>query len=369
MKILFLTNCPSPYRVAFFNELAKKYDLTVLYEIDQAKNRSEKWKSEEQYDFHAVYLNSLYRKTEGAFCPEIIKYIKQFRDEIIIVGGYSTPTGMCAILYMKQHHIPFVLNCDGGMVKNDPWLKRHIKTFFIGSASYWLSTGKVCTDYLIHYGAKKERIYPYTFTSVRLNEIGGASEECKMDIRAKLGIHENKVVLFVGSFIYRKGLDILLAAVKDLVDTAIVLVGGDDISAFGPDDGKDYKCHIYIEGFKTKTELKLYYQAADVFVLPTREDVWGLVVNEAMAAGLPVVTTDQCGAGLELIQNGENGYVVPIGKTEELAQKISMVLNDKVLMEHMKIQNLRKMEHYTIEEMAAQHECIVERIWKTKDRV
>lgn len=58
---------------------------------------------------------------------------------------------------------------------------------------------------------------------------------------------------------------------------------------------------VFVE-FKTKEDLIDYYRAADLFVLPTREDIWGLVVNEAMAAGTPVITTTNCGAGMEILK-------------------------------------------------------------------
>lgn len=62
---------------------------------------------------------------------------------------------------------------------------------------------------------------------------------------------------------------------------------------------------IHFEGFKTKEELAMYFKAADIFVHPTREDIWGLVINESMAYGLPVITTNKCVAGMELITNKE----------------------------------------------------------------
>ena len=60
--------------------------------------------------------------------------------------------------------------------------------------------------------------------------------------------------------------------------------------------------------------------------MPTREDIWGLVINEAMAYGLPIITTDNCLAGLELIKNEENGYIIPVNNTELLAQYAKLQL-------------------------------------------
>lgn len=362
MKVLFLTNCPSPYRVSFFNELSKYVKLTVLFEMRHAKNRSDQWKSDEKYNFEAIYLKSWFQKQESAFCPEVVKYINKFKRDIIIVGGYSTPTGMYSIIYMNSCHIPFILNSDGGMIKQDSFLRLRVKNYFISSATYWLSTGINCSEYLEHYGADRNRIFEYPFSSIRQDEIQLVSFDEKKMLRESLGIEEKKVVLFVGSFIDRKGLDILLAACKDLVGVAIVLVGGDDITRFLTEDDQNFGCHLYIEGFKTEHEIKKYYQAADIFVLPTREDIWGLVVNEAMSVGLPVITTDHCGAGLVLIKNGENGYLVPINSAEALTSKLVSLLNDDVLISYMGRQNIKQIRQYTIEEMAKVHVRIIEEI-------
>lgn len=355
MRVLFLTNCPSPYRIKFFNELEKYCELTVVFEMLQAKNRDKNWKSQEEFKFKHEFLESCFQKEEGAFCPGIKRYLKEFRNDVIIVGGYSTPTGMYSVVYMKMHQIPFILNCDGGMVKSDSYIKRKMKQFFIGSASTWLSTGISCTKYLLHYGADKKRIYQYPFASTKESDICGVTAEQKSMLRQQLGIKEEKMILFVGSFILRKGIDVLLEACWDLKDTALVLVGGTDIAPFTPKTGTEPQVHIYVEGFKSENDVRRYYQAADVFVLPTREDIWGLVVNEAMAAGLPVITTDKCGAGLELIEDGVNGYIVPVENVLTLKQKIELLLNKTVLLVQMRQNNLKLMHQYTIENMAERH--------------
>lgn len=356
MRVLYLTNCPAPYRVKFFNELTKYCELTVVFEMDHAKNREDKWKSDEKYKFTAVHLKSLYCRQESALCPSVVKYLKDFKDDIIVVGGYSTPTGMLSIIYMNMHRIPYILNCDGGMVKDDSKLKYHIKKYFIGSAFAWLSTGEMCKQYLLHYGATEDRIYCYPFTSVRQNDIRKVDSNQKVELRRQLAIKENKMILFVGSFIYRKGLDILLEACYDMEDVALVLVGGDEIKEFLPNLTAEQKCKVYIEGFKTETEVKKYYRAADIFVLPTREDIWGLVVNEAMAVGLPVITTDQCGAGVELIRNGVNGYCIE--NIERLKTNILYLMDDECARVKMAENSISTSKNYTIERMAEVHNTI-----------
>ena len=105
----------------------------------------------------------------------------------------------------------------------------------------------------------------------------------------------------------------------------------------------------------SKSELKEYYLASDIFVLPTRSDVWGLVINEAMACGLPVITTDRCVAGMDLIKDGENGYVVHVDDVNAFAKKCNLILNDNELKTVMSSNNLEKIRYYTVENMAKIH--------------
>ncbi len=366
-RVLYLTNVPAPYRVEFFNDLSENCDLTVSFEMKAASNRDSEWKSSEQYKFNAIYMKPLIRKEEGAFCPEVAKQLKKFRNDIIIVGGYSTPTGMYAIWYLKTHKIPFILNCDGGFVRNDNSLKYSIKKYFISSAKAWLCAGEKSKEYLVHYGANKENIYSYPFSSVREEDIcKPLSKEDKLEIRRPLGIKETKMVLYVGSFIHRKGIDCLIKAMNEIEDTALVLVGGTDLGQFNDLISDKLKGHLYIPGFFDKKGLKRYYQAADVFVLPTREDIWGLVVNEAMSYSLPVISTDKCNAALELIEQGENGFIIPADDYMELKDRIKEFFDsseDKL--SDMQMKAYEKACEYTIEKMAAEHAKIFSE-WDSK---
>ena len=93
----------------------------------------------------------------------------------------------------------------------------------------------------------------------------------------------------------------------------------------------------------------------DEIVFPTREDVWGLVINEAMAYGLPIITTDKCIAGLELIKNGENGYIVPVEDENILYEQMNKLILDEALRKKMGENSLKKIHEYTFETMAKVH--------------
>ena len=93
--------------------------------------------------------------------------------------------------------------------------------------------------------------------------------------------------------------------------------------------------------------------AADIFVLPTREDVWGLVINEAMAKGLPIVTTTQCGSGQELVD--KNGLLIEGEDPDRFADAINKMLSDHNALETMSRESIIRIANYTIEESAIVH--------------
>lgn len=357
MKVLYLTNIPSPYRVDFFNELGKICDLTVLYERRSASDRDKEWKGSKAGRYNEVYLEGINLTADGSLCVEIIKWLKKDKFDIFVIGGYSTPTGMLAIQTLKMRKIPFILNADGGVVRNDKKFVKKIKRYFISSAKAWLSTGKSTNDYLEHYGADMENIYVYPFTSIKKEDILCESLPMvqKKLLKEELDIQAEKVVLSVGQFIHRKGYDILIDSWKAMDKSYQLLIVGS-----GPEEEKMKNLidnnklrNIKLVSFKSKDELKKYYMCSDLFVLPTREDIWGLVINEAMANALPIITTTKCVAGIELVDIN-NGAVIDSDNSDILKETMTNLLNSEKLKD-MAGKSLSKIEGYTIENMANRH--------------
>ncbi len=358
MRVLFTTNIPSPYRVDFFNELGKSCDLTVLYERSDANNRNNEWLKSKAINFKEVFLHGYNVGNDSALCPQIINYFNAKLYDIFVVGGYCTPSGILSIIYLKLKNIPFILDFDGGFIKAGKTVKHYLKKYLISSASWWTSTGPKTNEYLCYYGAKPENIFNYPFTSLKKEDILNKviDLEAKQAFRQELKIAEDKMIMSVGRFDYVKGYDVLLKSCTQLnKDTGVYIIGGKVNSVYADMKEKFNLPNAHFLEFKAKNELAKYYKAADIFVLPTREDIWGLVINEAMGYGLPIITTDRCIAGLELVENGENGYIIPVDDPNALAEKCKTILSDKILCKKMSEKNLEKIQKYTIESMAERY--------------
>ena len=111
--------------------------------------------------------------------------------------------------------------------------------------------------------------------------------------------------------------------------------------------------NIYFIDFSSKETLAKYYLVADLFVLATRGDTWGLVINEAMSKGLPIITTDKCVAGLELVENDINGYIFPSESVDQLSKYIQDTIYDSEKCSRMGKASLEKIKWYSYENMAS----------------
>ena len=356
MKVLWLTNIPSPYRVDFFNELGKECELTVLFEKSHSSERDDIWKNYKFENFKGIILGGKSIGVAEAMSWSVVKYLKKGIYDHIVVTNYFDFTGMLAVLYMRLRGIRYSVEGDGAFAGSGKGFKEKIKKFVISKAIYCFSTGNEHDKYYLKYGAEKENIIRYPFTSIKTADAlcEPLSNNSKKLLKESLGITENKAVLSVGQFIHRKGFDILIKAAASLPnDVGFYFVGG-----VPPDEYIDLKeslqlSNVHFIGFKSKEELSDYYKASDVFVLPTREDIWGLVINEAMSYGLPVITTNKCIAGLELIS--DDRYILDPEDVKGLSKITLEILQDPIQSERLSIDNLGTASKYTIETMAKKH--------------
>lgn len=366
MKVLWLTFIPSPYRCAFFEELGKNCDLTVLFERASSNIRGNVWDDFRFSGYEGKILPGVTIGGHDRFCAKVRKYLLDRSYDKIVISNPTSPTGIYAAAVLKAHGRKYIVESDGAFPSGASGIKSKIKKFVMADATVCFSTADTHDEYYMESGVKKENLRRYPFTSIGDKDIEIAqkliAENSKEELKAKLGMTEEKIVLSVGQFVHRKGYDILFEAVKSFDEnTGVYIIGGTPTEEYLEFVEKNNLKNIHFEGFKKKDELAQYYAASDIFVLPTREDIWGLVINEAMAFGLPIVTTDRCVAGLELIKNGENGFIVPVENSAELYKKINelLTLNNEDYCEMQK-NAVEKIKQYTYERMAEAHISVFE---------
>lgn len=365
MKVLFITNIPSPYRLKFFKELGKWCELDVIFERATSAERDESWSQFRFENYRGILLKGIAFNTDKAFSLEIIKYLKEDYD-ILIIANAATPLGVFSIMYLKMHRRKYYIEGDGAQyIKKNPF-KEYIKKKIIGGAAGYFSTSEELDQYYRMYGATS-KIYRYPFTSVSMSDIQDSEkkEQKRYEARKKLNISEkSKIVLGIGRFDFIKGFDVLIRAMKNMTEAQCYIIGGEPTDEYLQIIEKNSVKNVVFRKFMTPDKLEVYFQAADIFVLPTRYDPWGLVINEAMAYGLPVISTTKCVAATELIENGKNGYVVRPDDVEELSVKMLELLKNEDLCKKMQTENIKKISAYTIENMVKIHMDVFQNILK-----
>ena len=325
MKVLYINYIPSPYRIDFFNTLSKKCNLNVVYYYKSIAERPN-WKyKEEQHQYAHQFLYKKERNIEPAAFKKLYKLIRSKDYDIIVIGGYARIIEMFAIVTLRLLRIPFVLNTDGGFINTNP-VKLRLKRFLVKSASWYLASGKVAAKTLEYYGAPDNKIFNYRFSSIFRNEVldKPLSQNEKKKIRKTLGLPENgKIIITIGRYISLKGYEYAIEAFHKLNDenSFMFMLGEGELR-------KKYQIlisennlnnKVFLTGEKTKETVLEYCKAADVMILPTiTSDVWGLVVNEAMSCGLPVIATNRVGAAHNMIIENKTGFIVSPGNSNEI---------------------------------------------------
>lgn len=350
-RILYFTNIPAPYTVEFFNDLGKYFDLTVVFEAKNSSERHKSWEIFNAKNFEYIIINDVknFNLLEKFLNFKRIFDCKNY--DFYIVGNYASTVGLFAILWLRMNKLSYAIHADGGMISKDSFFRYHIKKYFIKNADLYFSSGKITTNYFMHYGASENKVFEYPFSSVRLNQIRSNTDNVKY--REKLGLPANqKIIISVGQIVPRKGYDVLINAMRFVnTDTRLYIIGGDAT----PELLSLIDCYkldnIEFIKFLPFEVILDYMAAADLFVLLTREDIWGLVINEAFSMGTPVLSTNKCVAAVEMIKNGENGYIVESENPVEAAERIDYVLSNVDLCSKMKKNNIQKAKEYTIESM------------------
>lgn len=355
-KVLYLCNIPSPYMVDYLNELGKYCNLTAIFERSKSTERGDRWSNYRFISFRGIVLRGVNYSFDQSFSPSILFHLVSNNYDYIFITNPLTLTGILSIQYFRIRKIKYIIESEGSFPKDGKGFKEKFKKYIIANAYQYFSTTKLADDYLITYGADSKRIIKYPYSSIFDKDVITAPNtlEKKNYIRSRLGIKGDVVIIAVGRFIKLKRYQELIKIWKyfDLSHQLIIVGEGPERENYEDLILENQLGNVKIVNFLNKEELLDYYDASDIFVHPTESDTWGLVINEAMSRGLPVITTTKCIAGLELVKG--NGYIVN-SELSDLRYKIEYLIENPEIRKLMSLRSLEIIKDYTIETMAQKH--------------
>lgn len=347
-RVLYLSNIEVPYRARFFNELAKVCDLTVVYERRSSANRDSKWNEQnEQPNYPIEYLDGFDIGNEFGFSWKIVPVISRGWD-VVVVGCYNSPIQMVAMRHMNLAGIRYIVNLDG-----EPFigsgLKGMVKRLILMGAAGYLVAGEQAAVSLRKAIGTRRPIIPYYFSSLSRAEIESTPAPNRGDY-----------ALVVGQYFDYKGMDVAMEAARRSPAIRYKFVGMGKRTEKFIRDMSPLPSNVEIIPFLQKEKLMEEYGRCGVVVLPSRQECWGLVVNEAAAVGAPIVSTWGSGAAVEFLKGAFEEFLAEPGNPESLLTAIELCLRQDN--GEYSSYLIAKSAEYTIERSAEEHLKAIESI-------
>lgn len=384
VRLAYLVSHPIQYQTPLLRRIALEptIDLTVLFGSDFSirgyKDRGfgveVAWDTPLLDGYRSEFLRPL--RDNGEVSPTtpisrgIFRRLQQSDGspafDALWVHGYASINSLQAILAANALGIPVLLRAESWLADRvrSPWKLIAKKAFFklLGtSIAAVLPIGTVNAAYWQHYfgDSVPQFLMPYAVNNDYFAALAASAVPREPELRAQLGLSPEKpVILFASKLQQRKHADHLLEAYGRFVAHRplqhrpyLVIVGDGEQRAQLESQARQLKLEdVRFAGFRNQSELPRFFQLADVFVLPSRHEPWGLIVNEAMASGCPAIVSSDVGCHADLITNGVEGCVFPVGDMPALTLALHQVFSSPETPRKMGEAARRRISTWTYEE-------------------
>lgn len=377
LRVGVLTSHPIQYQAPWFRLLAREVELAVYFAHKPTpKDQGIGFGKEFTWDIDLLsgYDHSFLRNVaanpnvnnySGCDTPEIEEIIaqqtKEQRFDAFIVSGWYLKCYWQAVKACRKAGIPVLVRGDSQLATPRSWLKKVAKQIYyrwmLRKFDGFLSVGRRHQEYLEYYGVPARRIFsvPHFVDNEWFAEHASFAIKSRKELRTSWGAREDQIViLFVGKLIPEKGLATLLSALAVIEKIfpkfyKAVFIGSGPLEADCKKQAELLGLAIAFVGFKNQAELPACYVAADVLALSSTSETWGLVVNEAMACGIPAVVSEAVGCAPDLIDDGKTGFVFPPGDVEVMASKLTLIAEMKNRHHDWSPALHEKLKHYSVQ--------------------
>jgi glycosyltransferase involved in cell wall biosynthesis len=357
-KLVYFLSHPIQYISPLLQELAKELDLEVYYYsdisvrggFDKGFGKAIKWDTPLLDGYKSEFLrnfsnnNSMNLKIGDAINPGVLKVLWKSKSKVVVVNSWTYFSDLLVIFTAWIFGKKVWLRAENPLHKElvQSNLKQVIKKiilkhflfrFFINKFLY---IGTESMKNFIHFGASETNLIytPYCVDNLKFQKTYTELRQNKTLIKEQFNLPlDKKIILFCGKYIsVKRPLDLVDAFNKlNFKNTTLVLVGEGELRVEIQDFiVKNSVKDVVLTGFVNQSEIVKYYAIADLFVLCSEMETWGLAVNEAMNFNIPCVVSDNCGCSKDLILEGINGYTYKTGDITELSSKMEKVLNTDI---------------------------------------
>lgn len=351
-KVVIITNIPSPYRVDFFNYLqtnVKKYEFHIIYSSMQ--NTSRQWHADESRINNSTYLKSYNIKIKKRYDEHDIyiphgvgRVLSGLKPDVVVAMEYN-PTILMAMHWCRKHKVPYISWTDGTAYseRNIGKVQKLSRKYIFKRADAFIASSTASRENQIAHGAAPDKCF-ISYLTVDLDKYKRSKET-----------YGNRKLVCVGGLIVRKGVDLLLNAMA-LTDKSIGLVvvgnGGEKERLIKQAEELGINDRVEFKGFLEGEDLYRCYADNAAFVLPTREDCFGLVTLEAMCAHLPVISSKYADGARDLVENGVTGVIVDPYDEKAFAKVIDDLLTNEDRLRSFGNSGFERIEKFSFENVS-----------------
>jgi len=358
VRLAYLVSHPIQYQAPLLRRISQEpdIDLTVLFGSDFSVRsyKDEGFGVEVRWDtpllegYRSTFLPRV-RDTGGLSLTSpisrgIYRRLRRGNFDALWVHGYASVNALHGMLAAKALGIPVLLRAESWLADRarSP-LKLALKGLFfqaLGSAIEGvLPIGSVNAAYWHHYfgDAVPQFLMPYAVDNGYFSGLAAAAAPREQELRTELALEPGRpIILFASKLQTRKHADHLMEAYRLMIEGLdkaapvpyLVIVGdGEERANLQAQAARHHLDSVRFAGFRNQSELPRFFQLADVFVLPSRHEPWGLIVNESMASGCPVIVSTDVGSHADLVTDGVEGCVYPVGDVPALCKALRRVLS------------------------------------------
>jgi glycosyltransferase involved in cell wall biosynthesis len=365
--LVILTEIISPYRIPLFNALAQRgeVDLHVIF-LAETDPELRQWQiHKEEIEFSYQILPS-WRRRFGRYNALLNRGVggalAKAAPDVVLCGGYNYAASWQALFWARIHKIPFVLWSESNVQdqRRGHVLVEFLKAKFLDRCSGFVVPGRSALEYLRAHKVTEDAIFaaPNAVDNDLFATAAAAARQDATNLRREFALPA-RYFLFVGRLVREKGVFELLSAYARLDESVrqqigLVLVGD---GAFRPqlelEAASISPGVIRFAGFAQREHLAIYYALAEMMILPTYTDTWGLVVNEAMACGLPVIVSQVAGCAPDLVRENWNGMLVEPRDVSSLTSAMRRLADQPELRATMGANSMQLISRYSPTEWSA----------------
>jgi glycosyltransferase involved in cell wall biosynthesis len=314
-----------------------------------------------EYPYKVLFNRNLDSVKFAERLKALVRAFDDFKPTVLNVTGYFDYAQVLLMIYARTKGVKVVLSSESStMDHNRSAVKEKIKSWIVNRADAFFCFGKSSADYLLSLGVKENQIAVKNAAVIDEDVIRTNYDQAKSAISPDIFRQKNRKFVYVGRLAEEKNLELLIKAFVSVIGKSkntenwkLLFVGdGPAKQQLEQLAGKYLNNRIEFAGGHPWYKVPAWLAQSDVLILPSKSEPWGLVVNEAMVCGMPVIVSEKCGCAEDLVRNNVNGFLFHPDRQSELESPLNFFMENPEKIDSMGKESLKLIKPFSSKSVA-----------------